>query len=279
MDSTNQIEPTDQKTKKGQYWSRRTSEFSILRSITRLVIGGIFTGADGFSSQIRDWESQASSKLETPVIQKSISTDLSEPRATSPESIHESLDAEAIEFQEDTSRDLARYAFIGLVFDTQERFERGLKTTVRLAQAITDRIVPFVVPVQDSRVLSPARKRFNQLVDRGETELQKWVEIGRDEYPHSKQLADIALYETVDFWIDYFAENPEVIDLVATQSMGFSEEVIEEVRERTVSADNLLEGIVRVIFRQPARATLPPPPQEIQMEALSIRRQKTNGNP
>jgi hypothetical protein len=56
-----------------------------------------------------------------------------------------------------------------------------------------------------------------------------------------------------------FAQNPEVQELVQTQSIGLAEEVVEEVRERTVSADNFVEGIVRAVLRRPSRSQLPYP--------------------
>ena len=56
--------------------------------------------------------------------------------------------------------------------------------------------------------------------------------------------------------------------MVQTQSIGLAEEVVEEVRERTVSADNFVEGVVRAVLRRPSRSELPYPPEELRLRAI-----------
>jgi hypothetical protein len=48
--------------------------------------------------------------------------------------------------------------------------------------------------------------------------------------------------------------------------------VVEEVRERTVSADTLAESIVRRILKRPPRAELPPPPDELRQAVAEVKR-------
>lgn len=90
--------------------------------------------------------------------------------------------------------------------------------------------------------------------------MARWVEVGRAEEARSRALARVAFDKTVDQYIEYLTTNPEVQELVQTQSTGLANEVIEEVRERTVSADSLLEGMARSFLRRLPRRALPPPP-------------------
>jgi hypothetical protein len=53
-------------------------------------------------------------------------------------------------------------------------------------------------------------------------------------------------------------------------------EIIEEIRERTVSGDTLVEGIVRAVLHLIPRHNLPEPPLEVRMRAVRIRPPKMN---
>jgi hypothetical protein len=95
----------------------------------------------------------------------------------------------------------------------------------------------------------------------------RWAALGRVEDEHSQALARFAFDKTVDKYIEYLTTNPEVQELVQQQSTGLANEVIEEVRERTVSIDNLLEGMARSVLRRMPRAVLPAPPETLRMSA------------
>jgi 16S rRNA A1518/A1519 N6-dimethyltransferase RsmA/KsgA/DIM1 with predicted DNA glycosylase/AP lyase activity len=79
----------------------------------------------------------------------------------------------------------------------------------------------------------------------------------------------------VDGYIDYLTTNPEVQELVQLQSTSLATEVVEEVRERSVSADTFLEGIARSLLRRVPRAFLPEPPPEVRSAAVHIHKSKT----
>jgi hypothetical protein len=249
---------------------------SILRSLTRLVVGGLLTGTGGVASRLQTWEEKVMPpQRTTPYDQPSDKPHefSSEPPSYDEFNTNLEIAPSSNPSQQESTDILLRYAAIGLIFETQDRIGRSLRTAGRFIR-MTNRVTsPFIRPLIVSRLLSPARNQFGLLVQRGEQEVQKWIAIGREEDPHSRDLADVALYDTVDFWIDYFAESPEVVDLVTSQSISFAEEVVEEVRERTVSADNFLESLVRTVFRRTPRTELPPPPLEVQREALRASKQ------
>jgi hypothetical protein len=71
-----------------------------------------------------------------------------------------------------------------------------------------------------------------------------------------------------DGYIVYLNKNPESVQaLLAGQSTGLAAELVDEVRERTVSADNVFEMIARSILRRTPREELTEPPPEVQKRA------------
>jgi hypothetical protein len=88
-------------------------------------------------------------------------------------------------------------------------------------------------------------------------------------------LASRTYGEIIDEFINRLSENPELQALITEQSLGVASEMRDEVRERTVTADNLMEGLVRRVLRRSPRAELPGPPPEVQKWAgLSIEEYK-----
>ncbi|NTU77790.1 MAG: hypothetical protein HGA45_00060 [Chloroflexales bacterium] len=57
--------------------------------------------------------------------------------------------------------------------------------------------------------------------------------------------------------IETLSRSPALVELVTTQGSSVASEILEEVRERGVSGDQLLEGIARRIMRRPPRSKLP----------------------
>jgi hypothetical protein len=91
------------------------------------------------------------------------------------------------------------------------------------------------------------------LLDRLLIDMDRLQEIGKQEAEASRALGQTAASETLDAFLHRLAENPEVQELVQYQTTSLTSEVVEEIRERTVSADNLLEALVRRLLRQPPR--------------------------
>ena len=73
-----------------------------------------------------------------------------------------------------------------------------------------------------------------------------------------------------DVYIDYLNAHPaQVQTLLQGQSLGLASQVRDEIRERTVTADGLVDTIVRNLLRLKPREELPPPPLEVQRRAQS----------
>jgi hypothetical protein len=58
--------------------------------------------------------------------------------------------------------------------------------------------------------------------------------------------------------IETLSKSPALVDLVTTQGSSVASEILEEVRERGVSGDQLIEGLARRILGRTPRSKLPP---------------------
>lgn len=212
----------------------------MLRSLTRLMVGGLATGYEGLRQRLEAWE------------------------ARQPEAAQETFPAES-------ERDRLRFALIGAVFAAEEQAGRGLRRAGRAARLVGNIAELFVGPVYRSRPLGPARRQIDHLAARGRQQVEAWIDLGRSEDQTSRDLARAALYERVDNAIKYLTANSEVQELVQSQSVGLVDEVIEEARERTVSADNFIESLVRSLLRRPQRWELPEPAEAIKRQAETPR--------
>jgi len=228
-----------------------------LRSLLRLILGGSEIAIEEFADRLNKWENDINKqqkKSEIESLRLDTSTYSGDPNESA-----------------DNNSDLIRYAMIGLLFDTQDRLRKGATKLGALEKAIYRVANPIVSPVISSKVFSPFQRRFNRLVSRGQEEIKRWVDIGFQEEQISKRLAAIAFKDTVDSTINSLAENPEVQELIQTQTTGLASEVLEEARERTVSADYYFEAIARTLFRKIPRYKLPSPPPEVIKHASSLR--------
>lgn len=87
-----------------------------------------------------------------------------------------------------------------------------------------------------------------------------------------------------DIYIDYLNDHPTPVQtLVQGQSLSLAGQLRDEVRERTVTGDSLVDAIVRSVLRLKPRDELPPPPEDVQRRAESGRltsdyiRERTDG--
>jgi hypothetical protein len=69
------------------------------------------------------------------------------------------------------------------------------------------------------------------------------------------------LLESEEMWllVDEIAQSPAVTDAITQQSLGFADEVADEVNVRTRRADVIAERIARRVLRRRPRVEPPPP--------------------
>lgn len=149
------------------------------------------------------------------------------------------------------------YAAIGFLFEAAESAGRAGSAGLRLADRAASPVMRWA---GRSRLLAPARRRFDALAERGSVAVDRWTERGWEEATRSRDLVETAMVQVVDASIDQIAQNPQVVELVQTQGQSLTQEIAEELRERAVSADLLLDrwvcrGLGRQTRRLPASTT------------------------
>jgi len=98
--------------------------------------------------------------------------------------------------------------------------------------------------------------------------IQSQVEIMATESPSSPQLDEL-VRKLADNYINYLNEHPEQVqNLIAGQSLSLTAQIREEVNERMVTGDSLLEMLARRLFRRPPREELPGPAPEVKARAI-----------
>lgn len=242
--------------------SNQETSISLMRALTRLTIGGLSLGMIAFTENLKKWQATSIEKgsLSTPGVFLDQTSDL------------KNIDIITIDKKAETSEDRARYAFVGLVFDAQERLLSGIKALDKSTRAINNFAAPLIKPIFRSHFIAPIRYRFDNLVSRGQEEVDSWIERGKSEDVQSRILVETAFQDQLDSGVDYLAENPKIQEIIQGQSLSLAEEAIEEVRERAVSGDNFIEGFFRRLLRRQPRRELPGPPPEVRARAISGRK-------
>lgn len=163
----------------------------------------------------------------------------------------------------DSPADVARYMLGGMALSAADVARQGAIQMARTSDALLRRtgntVRPFVNNRLTGKVVGPFDRAFGRLVARGQRRVNGWIALGQAQEPSARLLARQAYLEIVDDFIGHLSENEQLSDLVQEQSVGLANEFVEEVRERTVSADTLAESVVRRILRRPPRTALPPP--------------------
>lgn len=221
------------------------------RTLTHLIVGGIAFGLDVLSQRLDRWE--ALSDHEIPPIQSG------EP----PEGIASTGSLLVLPEPEENSADITRYALVGLIFNAQDRFTTGMDRAGRLARKVHRYTSEFSRPITNSRLFSPLASGWDSLVRRGESQVSSWIDRGRLEEGKGVSIARQAVQGTTDEVIDVLAVHPGVKELVEKQSSGFATEIVEEIRERTVSLDTLIERVIRKVLRKKPRTQFLPAPQVV----------------
>jgi hypothetical protein len=204
-------------------------EFDSLHAVTRFLVGGALEGAAEFTQRLQLWEAY----------------------------LREELPEESADLSAASERDLMRYALIGFIFESEDTGRVVLRKLLKVPGAVARTAVRPTKSVANSRLTGPIRRRIERMADRGEEQLIRWIERGRDEEPLSRNLARLGVQEITDEFINQLAENEELKGLVQEQSVGLAGEAVEQVRERTFSADTLVERIARAVTRRSPRLAPP----------------------
>jgi hypothetical protein len=146
---------------------------------------------------------------------------------------------------------------VGFIFESEETGRALFKKLLKVPGGLAKTAVGPTKSIANSRFTGPLRRRLDRMADRGESQLLRWIERGHAEEPLSRNLARLGIQEITDEIINQLAQNEEVKELVQEQSKGLASEAVGQVRERTFSADTLVERIARAVTRRTPR--LEPP--------------------
>jgi len=218
-----------------------------LRTLGRLSLGAMLLAVDALSTGLRqvEQESTQTAPEERPIESVLIPADEWET------TLEHELEAQP------------RQVLLGFVLDSQSRLSGTARAILRQGDRVVGRVDRALSPVLESRALSPVRGPFENFVERGQAQVNYWRELGRAEEARGRALAQYATEQLIDTSVDTVSHDPRVQifvqEFIQQQSLGIADEAIEEVRERTVSGDLLLERPVRWLFRRPPRESLPAP--------------------
>ena len=214
-DSDNSPMQESQPSPAGQDQDSSRQEGSTLRSLTRLLVGGVLVGWDQLNISLNEWEASVQAK---------------------PSSSAAPSDPESVPGASADRNVTIRNSLIGLLFEAQDRSLQRSKQAVSLAgRAGVAFLSPIERQLEGNPRLRPVRSRFDKLVARGETTADRWVKRGRFEEDRSRRLAMTAGGEGFNTFMDRLGEAPALQDLVRKQSAGLTQDAVDVVRARTVT--------------------------------------------
>lgn len=218
-------------------------DFDTGKAILRLLVGLTLEGVDELGRRLREWETEVTQQDAT---------------ASGVESTASGADTAPL-----SDGDRLSYALIGMAFAARQRIEDDLQNWLqapgRAVQGMIDTADDLANNPLLRPLIQPVKERAETLSQQVNDEVERWIAIGQDEEAHSRAVARIAVPEVINEIINHLADNPELQDLVQQQSVGLAGEAIDSVREVTVTADAVLERIVRGLLRRKPRPELPPP--------------------
>lgn len=201
--------------------------FDTAAALLRLLVGGALVGTRELRLRLEQWQQ---------AIPDPSSTQAVAPRTASPS-------------------DALRYTLMGMMFETESRVRRRFSTMRRrLARASHEANRFYATAMSDMRYtpLDPLRVRLEEMVYRATMTLDRWADRGRMEEQQSRDMAQEAVVSVIDELLDYMARNPEVRELIEQQGLSMAETAVDEVRERTATADMWIERVARGLLHRPA---------------------------
>ncbi len=240
--------------------NQKPGNFRPVRSITRLLIGGILLGSELLENQLQKWDGNGD-EADSEMMDGKSKTALQE------NPLPDTLPAPQVGMPPQGNKSDVRYALIGLIFEGEDKLDEALVSAKRIGDRASRLLNPLFRPIQKLGVDRPVRKGFDQLTRRSQSAVDRWISRGREEDSHSRELTQKAATSTVDQSIHYMAENEAITELIQTQGVSLAEQILELVRSISVSADYFFEGLLRYLFRRRPRYLLPPPSQDVQDEA------------
>jgi hypothetical protein len=225
---SNQLAPVKQEAE--QQAGPPETKPALLPTLMRLLVGGAVIGTDKLLNRSREWQAE----IQQAAAHKMVIAPMSE-----------------------LERNQRRHTLIGLLFETPEVMSSGLAKVSHASGAAAGLVGKVFGPIVNSRLARPVKRRYDNMVTRAESTLDRWAERGRVEEQVSRALTEQAITQLFDEVLDeviiQLAQKPELRDLLQQQSVSMAGEVMGEVRQRTANTDAILERLARAMLRRTPR--------------------------
>ena len=160
----------------------------LFAALTQMLLGSTLEGGDLIAAQLREWEQQ------------------------NPQDPHV-LDAKANE----TEADRRRYALLGMLMETARRADQGLRTASEIGNSAARFWLAPLRMIGNSLPMRPLKKGVDRLAERGEQEMDRWVQKGRAFELRSRKMSQEVVTSSVDEVAGYFSSSEEIQVLIKGQ--------------------------------------------------------------
>jgi hypothetical protein len=158
---------------------------------------------------------------------------------------------------------------------------RGLRTAYYASMGTAGWAVNTLDRWTDNWLVRPVRRPIEARIRRLGEEAVQIIDEGKREEQDSRALAAESVEEIVENLVSQMAESQEVDrlikELVGHKSASFTASIVENMRTLTVTADDVVEGVLRRLLRRPLRQALPPSPIEGQPQTMYASRRLVKG--
>jgi hypothetical protein len=208
-----------------------TFELGAVETLLRLAVGGTALGVQELLSRAQKWEEQV---MYNPHRASSMPVETPEVRT--------------------------RYALIGLLFlatrSTRDAAVGFANYSERQASSLYRTINDFSRTPLIGLLASPLKVGVDAVLRTRDRELERWIRIGRLEERDGRRIAALGTEELIKEVVDAISKNPtiknSISDLVQQQSLDLAGEMVDDVRQSSINADDRIEGFIwRLLGRAP----------------------------
>lgn len=232
---------------------------NLISTATRLVVGSLLLTGDAFAQRALLWE-QLAAQVEAAV--PSTAADAPDPQAM-PERADPEAPAPAA--PDDSQLVLAAIGWMAAI-PSQLSPDADLPHVLETAWL---QITASLATLARGSLFTVSGGRLGPQTVLEDPDLRRWIVLGQIEAQRSRALAGVALVSIMQEVVAYLASEPAVQQLVQEQGTTLAGDVLDEVREYTVSGDTLVDGLVHRFFGRRRRLSGPAEaPQPIVVPAL-----------